>query len=122
MRKGCALSFAPAEKSSSARLRLFDCRDRRIAQDKFFQLIGHVENLGKSDAKVYSECTPRPGSLRSQKELTRRTAWFHNLASWHFTVQNKKSGAFDRRSGCPGAANETHAEPDSRKCRDDFPS
>jgi len=42
MRNGRALSFAPTEKSPSARLRLFDRGDRRIAQDKFFQFIGHT--------------------------------------------------------------------------------
>ena len=54
MRKRLALSFTPAEKSSSTRLRLFDCRDRRVAQDKFFKFIGHTNaRLQKSFCEVY---------------------------------------------------------------------
>jgi hypothetical protein len=35
-------------------LRLFDCRDRRIAQDKFFEFIGHTNaRLQKSFCEVY---------------------------------------------------------------------
>jgi hypothetical protein len=52
MRNGLALLFAPAEKSPSARLRLFKCGDRRIAQDKFFQLIGHSVTLGNPTPNV----------------------------------------------------------------------
>jgi hypothetical protein len=48
------LSFAPAENSLSARLRLFDRRDRRIAQDKFFEFIRHTNaRLQKPFRKVY---------------------------------------------------------------------
>jgi hypothetical protein len=50
MRKGRALSFAPTEKSPSSRLRLFDRGDRRIAQDKFLQLIGHTK---RQDTKTF---------------------------------------------------------------------
>ena len=54
MRKRRALSFAFAEKSSLARLRLFDRRDRRIAQDKFLQFIGHTSaRLQKPFCEVY---------------------------------------------------------------------
>ena len=54
MRNRWALSFAPAENSPSARLRLFDRRDRRIAQDKFFQFIGHTRaRLQKPFCEVY---------------------------------------------------------------------
>jgi hypothetical protein len=54
MRNGLALSFASTEKSPSSRLRLFDCRDRRIAQDKFFEFIGHTNTrLQKHFCEVY---------------------------------------------------------------------
>jgi hypothetical protein len=49
------LRFAAAEKSPSARLRLFECGDRRIAQDKFFQVIGHTSaRLQKPLCGVYA--------------------------------------------------------------------
>jgi len=55
MCNGRALSFAPTEKSPSARLRLFDRGDRRIAQDKFFQFIGHTTiRLQKPFCGVYA--------------------------------------------------------------------
>jgi hypothetical protein len=55
MRNGLALRFAAAEKSPSARLRLFECGDRRIAQDKFFQVIGHTSaRLQKPFCGVYA--------------------------------------------------------------------
>jgi len=55
------LSFAPAENSPSARLRLFDRGDRRIAQDKFFQFIGHTRARLQ---KIFSASTAlKPGAL-----------------------------------------------------------
>jgi hypothetical protein len=55
MRKGRALSFSSAEKSPPARRRLFDCRDRSVAQDKFFQFIGHMRaRLQKPFCEVYA--------------------------------------------------------------------
>jgi hypothetical protein len=55
MCNGLALLFTSAEKSPSTRLRLFDCRDRGIAQDKFFQFIGHTSaRLQKPFRGVYA--------------------------------------------------------------------
>jgi hypothetical protein len=69
MRNGRALSFVPTEKSPSARLRLFDCGDRRIAQDKFFQFIGHTRGrLQKPFGEVYGLIQGVMGNrLRSAK-------------------------------------------------------
>src|SRR4029453_7528338 len=74
MRKRLALSFAPAEESPSARLRLFDCRDRRITQDKFFQFIGHTSaRLQKPFSEVYGliQGVNEQAGLRCQN-VTRR--------------------------------------------------
>jgi hypothetical protein len=54
MRERRSLSFAPTEKSPFVWRRLFDCRDRRITQDKFFQFIGHTSvRLQEPSAGVY---------------------------------------------------------------------
>src|SRR4029077_758730 len=55
MRNQWALLFSPAKKSLPRRCRLFDCGDRRIAQDKFFQFIGHTSaRLQKPLCGVYA--------------------------------------------------------------------
>jgi hypothetical protein len=59
MRQGRPLLFSPTEKTASTRWRLFDCRYRGIAQNKFCYFIGHVERLGKPEANVHSERTRR---------------------------------------------------------------
>lgn len=55
MRNWFALRFAATEKSPSARLPLFECGDRRIAQDKFLQVIRHTNaRLQKPFCGVYA--------------------------------------------------------------------
>ena len=69
MRQGRPLLFSPTEKTASTRWRLFDCRYRRIAQNKFCYFIGHAERLGKPEANVHSERTGRsPGRASGVKE------------------------------------------------------
>jgi len=48
MRQGRPLPFSPTEKTASTRCRLFDCRYRRVAQNKFCYFIGHVSQLKKT--------------------------------------------------------------------------
>ena len=48
MRQGGPLLFPPTEKAASTRWRLFDCRYRRVAQNKFCYFIGHVSQLKKT--------------------------------------------------------------------------
>ena len=59
MRQGRPLLFSPTKKTASTRWRLFDCRYRRIAQNKFCYFIGHAERLRKPEANVHSERTGR---------------------------------------------------------------
>jgi hypothetical protein len=84
MRKWRALSFAPAEKSSSARLRLFDCRDRRIAQDKFFQFIGHTSaRLQKPLYGVYALIQGVNEQAPTKCDVALATVWFVSSQSLH---------------------------------------
>src|SRR5438876_2748650 len=77
MRKGRALSFSSAEKSSSARWRLFDCRDRRIAQDKFFQFIGHTSaRLQKPFCRVYALIQGVNGQAPAKWDIALETVRF----------------------------------------------
>jgi len=77
MRNLWALNFAPAKKTPSARRRLFDCRDRRIAQDKFFQFIGHTSaRLQKPFCEVY-------GLIQGVNEQALPTTRFISSQSLH---------------------------------------
>ena len=65
MRQRRPLLFSPTKKTASTRWRLFDCRYRRIAQNKFCYFIGHAERLGKPEANVHSERTGRSSAPES---------------------------------------------------------
>jgi hypothetical protein len=55
MRDRWPLAFSSTKESFPTRLRLFECGDRGIAQDKFFQFIGHtIARLQKPLCGVYA--------------------------------------------------------------------
>jgi hypothetical protein len=71
------LRFASAEKSPPTRWRLFNCGDRRIAQDKFFQVIGHTSaRLQKPFCEVY-------GLIQDVNEQALPTTRFISSQSLH---------------------------------------
>src|SRR5438094_2136683 len=51
-----SLRFSAAKEMAAARWRLFNRRDRRIAQNELCHFIGHGASLRKPGALVYSEC------------------------------------------------------------------
>src|ERR1700745_1043564 len=83
VRNRWALSFAPAEKPPAARLRLFDCGDCRIPQDKFFQFIGHTSaRLRNPLCGVYAliQGVTSKGTARC---ASRQQRWFVSSQSLH---------------------------------------
>jgi hypothetical protein len=71
MRNRCPLTFFSTEKSPRTGWRLFDCRDRRIAQNKFFQFIGHTSvRLQKSFRGVHGLIQ---GNALSERDKVRDT-------------------------------------------------
>src|SRR6266542_2823101 len=58
MRQGRPLLFSPTEKAASTRRRLFDCRYRRIAQNKFCYFIGHSGRFGIRGIDRFADDSP----------------------------------------------------------------